>query len=145
SQRDDGQLAVCFLDLDGFKLVNDTYGHKVGDLLLKKVAEKLTRCVPKDCVVRLGGDEFVIVLRDVASREAVSALLQELIDSINTAVCIEGQECSVGVSVGVGLVPEDGASLEELVQVADEAMYDVKRDGKNGFAFRRQLSEGTAA
>lgn len=145
AHRGGAQLAVCFLDLDGFKLVNDTYGHKVGDLLLKKVAEKLTRSVPRDCVVRLGGDEFVIVLRDVASREAVTHLLQELMQSINTAVCIEGQDCSVGVSVGVGMFPEDGASLEELVQVADEAMYDVKREGKNDFAFRRKLSKENAA
>lgn len=138
------QLAVCFLDLDGFKQVNDTYGHRVGDLLLKKVAEKLVRYVPEECVVRLGGDEFVVVMRDVCSREDVAEALSRLIANINSPVLIEGQDCAVGVSVGVSIFPQDGGTLEELVQVADEAMYDVKRDGKNGFAFNPQTEDEAA-
>ncbi|UZP67007.1 sensor domain-containing diguanylate cyclase [Desulfovibrio mangrovi] len=145
AQREGSQLAVCFLDLDGFKLVNDTYGHKAGDLLLKKVAEKLTRSVPRTCAIRLGGDEFVIVMRDIRSREEVGSQVRGLIDNINMPVCIEGQDCSVGVSVGVSLFPEDGNTVEELVQVADNAMYDVKREGKNNFAFSENASETDAA
>ncbi len=142
AKRQGDQLAVCFLDLDGFKKVNDTFGHRVGDLLLKKVAEKLVRYVPEECVVRLGGDEFVLVMRNVGGREDVAAALGRLVENINSPVVIEGQDCAVGVSVGVSFFPQDGRTLEELVQVADEAMYDVKRDGKNGFAFNQQ---GTSA
>ncbi|GFM37783.1 sensor domain-containing diguanylate cyclase [Desulfovibrio psychrotolerans] len=144
TQQKGKQLAVCFLDLDGFKQVNDTYGHRVGDLLLKKVAEKLVRYVPEECVVRLGGDEFVVVMRDVCSREDVAEALSRLIANINSPVLIEGQDCAVGVSVGVSIFPQDGGTLEELVQVADEAMYDVKRDGKNGFAFNPQTEDEAA-
>lgn len=135
SQCHGKKLAVCFLDLDGFKQVNDTFGHRVGDLLLKKVAEKLTRYVPEECVIRLGGDEFVVVMRDIRSRAEVADLLHGLIGAINDPVLIEGQDCAVGVSVGVSIFPEDANTLEDLVQIADEAMYDVKRDGKNNFAF----------
>ncbi len=135
------QVAVCFLDLDGFKQVNDTFGHKVGDQLLKKVAERLLECVPQqDGVVRLGGDEFVLVLRNVCSRDGLSELLRELIASVNSPASIEGRECSVGVSVGVSFFPEDGATLDELVQAADDAMYGVKRGGKNNFSFHLPAS-----
>lgn len=144
SQQHGNQLAVCFLDLDGFKRINDTYGHKVGDLVLKKIAEKLSRSVPKECVIRLGGDEFVVVMRDIGSREDVSGILKNLIESINTPVTIEGQDCCVGVSIGVSIFPDDAVTLEELVQIADEAMYDVKRDGKNGFSFTGKVEDAVA-
>ncbi|MEO5332205.1 MAG: diguanylate cyclase [Magnetococcus sp. YQC-5] len=125
------KLALLFIDLDGFKPVNDTYGHEVGDLLLIRVAEVLQKTVRHDDVVaRQGGDEFVIMIgiREMADAELVA---NKLVKLLSTPQMIANHEIHFGASIGVALFPEDGLEPDELLHRADEGMYAAKRAGKN--------------
>ncbi|MEE7625555.1 sensor domain-containing diguanylate cyclase [Methylobacter sp. Wu8] len=125
--RNNTQFAVLFLDLDKFKPVNDLFGHKVGDRLLQKVADRLTRSVREtDTVTRLGGDEFVILLENVSNREMVEKLLNQIIDTISNAYRIDDYDIEIGVSAGIGLYPGDGTDAKTLLHHADTAMYERK-------------------
>jgi diguanylate cyclase (GGDEF)-like protein len=124
-----------FLDLDGFKKVNDTLGHDAGDLLLKQVAARLQAQVRNtDTVARLGGDEFTIILsiRDRADAEQVA---EKLLSAIRAPYNLNGQEANVGTSIGIALFPQDGGQAAELVRKADAAMYEAKQAGKNTYRF----------
>jgi diguanylate cyclase (GGDEF)-like protein len=130
------RLAVAFLDLDGFKLVNDTYGHLCGDKLLKHISSLLQQNVgPDDIVARMGGDEFVIVRFDSHVRESVETLSRNLIEAIRAPVMIDGQEMRVGVSIGVAIYPKDGATQPELFRKADIALYRAKGEGRGTWRF----------
>lgn len=121
-------LAVLFLDLDGFKPINDTYGHAAGDELLRIVARRLARAVRReDTVGRIGGDEFACLLDGLATREPALLLATKLRDVVRAPCRIGGRGLSVGVSIGVALCPEDGNSPEELLLKSDMAMYRAKR------------------
>jgi diguanylate cyclase (GGDEF)-like protein/PAS domain S-box-containing protein len=146
------RVGVLFLDLDRFKVINDSLGHHVGDALLKSVARRLLETVrPGDTVSRLGGDEFVVVLRDVADGDEVLALVERLAPVIRRAHDIDGNELHVSCSVGIALYPEDGADIDELMRHADVAMYQSKAGGRdtarfftpemNERAHRRQVIE----
>jgi diguanylate cyclase (GGDEF)-like protein len=126
-------LALLFLDLDGFKTVNDTYGHACGDRLLKMVANRLRRVVrPTDLVARIGGDEF-LVCADGLAREQALELGRRLINEVATSYDLgEGISTKVGVSVGVAIAPEHGTDFTTLVEVADTALYEAKSQGKMG-------------
>lgn len=133
AQRTKRLLAVCFIDLDGFKAVNDRYGHSAGDHLLRVVASRLQACVRgNDTVARLGGDEFVLVLGNLQNREECEAILQRVLDLVATPVPMFGEPAPrVSGSIGVALYPVDGDDPERLMALADAAMYRAKRAGRN--------------
>lgn len=129
-------LAICFLDLDEFKYVNDQFGHKVGDLTLQCVADRLRNIIRvKDSVVRLGGDEFLLLLGGFQTRTQVEALLTRIILTLQGPVRIGGSQVSVGASIGVTLFPFDNGEVSSLLEHADQAMYQAKMDGKNCWKF----------
>lgn len=130
-QRTGRRVAVCFLDLDGFKAVNDHKGHAVGDRTLVAVAERITGAVrASDTVARIAGDEFVVLLRDLAAPEDVHRSARALIDALDGPLVLEGVgELDIGASIGVAVAPEDGDTPEALLQAADQAMYRAKRAG----------------
>lgn len=131
--------ALLLLDLDNFKEINDTFGHKTGDEVLQRFAQTLRRSVrTSDLVVRIGGDEVAVFLRDVGTRENVSKCVKKIFMRIMTETFITDDDFDVGASMGVAVSPADGSTFSELYERADEALYRVKRDGKNGFAFFRR-------
>jgi len=134
--------ALLFVDLDGFKQVNDTLGHDQGDELLRQVALRLEQTVRKeDTVGRLGGDEFVILLRDVENAEHVKAITRTVLAVLCQPFSLhEHQQAHIGGSIGIALYPVDGYDPEELVKRADHAMYEAKHNGKQQFAFSRSES-----
>jgi diguanylate cyclase (GGDEF)-like protein/PAS domain S-box-containing protein len=128
-------VAVAFLDLDNFKLVNDSLGHATGDQLLRRVAERLTQSLrATDTVARLGGDEFVLVMQ-YAGRDQIPSHLHRLLQAIASPFAIEGREVYVTFSVGVAVYPEDGRDPDILLRNADAAMYQAKAQGRNNFQF----------
>jgi diguanylate cyclase (GGDEF)-like protein/PAS domain S-box-containing protein len=125
--RTGGSTGVLFLDLDGFKDVNDRHGHAVGDAVLRAVADRLTAGVrPADTVARLGGDEFVVLVEGATS-EGMAALVARLSEAVQAPLTIRGSTLDVGVSVGLALATEGVADPASLVAEADKRMYDVKR------------------
>lgn len=134
----DAPLAVACIDLDGFKQINDAYGHQSGDEVLVACAERMRAAVRRssDLVARLGGDEFLIALRDVGSDDAVLVqVMQNLLDGLSQPIRLtSGEEVRVGVSIGVALMPTHSTEPSALVRAADEALYHVKRNGKQAFA-----------
>ncbi|MCZ6853457.1 MAG: EAL domain-containing protein, partial [Gammaproteobacteria bacterium] len=136
ARRNKRKLAVMFLDLDRFKLVNDTLGHSMGDRLLKAVANRLQSCLRRgDTLSRFGGDEFTLLLPEVRTRDDVVVISSKILDSLNSPFIIDGHELFVGASIGISMYPEAGDSEETLIQNADIAMYHVKGRGKNGYQF----------
>ena len=136
AQRSGRRVAVLFIDLDRFKLVNDSLGHAAGDELLKVVATRLQACVRRsDTLARLGGDEFTILLPDLTDAEDAALIAQKVIDELRRPLVVGGQEIRPTASIGIGLYPDDGTEAESLVKHADIAMYHVKARGKDGYAF----------
>jgi diguanylate cyclase (GGDEF)-like protein/PAS domain S-box-containing protein len=136
AQRHERGVAVVFIDLDGFKNVNDSLGHSVGDRLLGVVAERLTRCTrTSDTVARHGGDEFVIVLTDTIDEKSLIGWMERARQMISEPVMIDGTELYVGCSMGASVFPQDGNDAETLLKKADVAMYRAKELGRNTFQF----------
>ncbi|WP_246089030.1 sensor domain-containing protein [Paraburkholderia guartelaensis] len=136
AQRHDSGVAVVFIDLDGFKNVNDSLGHSVGDRLLGVVAERLQRCTrTTDTVARHGGDEFVIVLTDTIDEKSLIGWMERARSLISEPVWIDGTELYVGCSMGASVYPQDGNDAETLMKKADVAMYRAKDMGRNTFQF----------
>jgi diguanylate cyclase (GGDEF)-like protein len=132
SDRHGHRLAVCFLDLDGFKEVNDRYGHDAGDELLCQVARRLEAGVrANETVARLGGDEFVILLTGFSDHASCEEILQRLLTDVGRPVQIGAHSVQVQASMGVALYPSRGRSADSLLDHADQAMYRAKRAGKN--------------
>jgi diguanylate cyclase (GGDEF)-like protein/PAS domain S-box-containing protein len=135
ARRNKTQLAVLFIDLDRFKLVNDTLGHPVGDELLRQAAGRLKACLRRgDTLARLGGDEFTLVLPEVRPAD-VETIAQKCLACLQQAFQLGGNEVHISASIGSATYPADGETLDELVRHADIAMYQVKARGKNGHAF----------
>jgi diguanylate cyclase (GGDEF)-like protein len=133
--RTEGHFALMFIDLDGFKTINDSLGHHVGDLLLMEIAERLSGAVrAQDTVARLGGDEFVI-LADLSSPEDAISVAAKILDTIAQSVWIDKSELRVSASIGIAIYPEDGKDRHDLMVNADAAMYFTKRSGRNGYNF----------
>ena len=131
-RRSASAMAVIYLDLDGFKAVNDTWGHGVGDLLLKGVSQRLVAAVrAEDTVARLGGDEFMIALFAVKGASDAVQVAQKLIQALGLPFVLEGHEVLVTASAGLALYPDAGEDVETLVKHADLALYQAKRQGKN--------------
>jgi diguanylate cyclase (GGDEF)-like protein/PAS domain S-box-containing protein len=136
AKRRSAPLAVLFIDLDGFKAVNDTLGHAGGDALLKEVAQRLESTVRSgDTVSRLSGDEFAIVLGDLARLDDAALVAQKVIDRLAATAMIGGKEVFVTASVGIAAFPGDGDDAETLLGAADAAMYRAKQSGRNAFQF----------
>ncbi|MBA43493.1 MAG: hypothetical protein CMF62_05745 [Magnetococcales bacterium] len=128
------KVGLMFLDLDGFKPINDTYGHDAGDILLKEVAQRLQDCVRNtDTVSRLGGDEFTIVLSSIKDVNDVQTVAQKVIDSINQPFQIGDADVKAGTSIGISTYPQNGSTAVELIKASDTAMYQAKKTGKNRF------------
>ncbi|HVN55654.1 MAG TPA: diguanylate cyclase [Anaerolineaceae bacterium] len=129
-------IAVLFIDLDGFKNINDTFGHEIGDQLLQAVADRLQESVPSGAIVsRIGGDEFTIILNPIAAPTEASRAAMELIESISRPYHLDETVAQITASIGISIYPGDGDNAESLLQRADKAMYQVKESGKNGYAF----------
>lgn len=136
TRRDDHAMAMLCLDLDRFKQVNDTLGHSVGDALLREVAERLRANVRDgDTVARLGGDEFAVVLARIAHSDEAGTLAQRLVQVMSEPFDLDGGRVTIGVSVGVALAPDDTAQPDELLKMADLALYRAKSDGRGTFRF----------
>jgi diguanylate cyclase (GGDEF)-like protein len=128
------EVALLFLDLDGFKAVNDTLGHDIGDMLLQEVAHRLSACVREsDTVARMGGDEFTTILPDIYQREDATIVAQKILASLVQPFIIAGHSLSVTASIGLSLYPSDTTDMEELIRQADHAMYHAKESGKNQY------------
>lgn len=136
AHRYHGRLALLFADLDGFKGVNDNLGHHAGDQLLQAVAHRLTSCVREsDTVARLGGDEFIIMLDDLKSWEEPGIVARKLLAAFGAPFRISDTHCSIGISIGISIYPDDADKPQPLISLADFAMYEAKRGGKNTFKY----------
>ncbi len=130
-------LAVLFIDLDRFKVINDTLGHEAGDVLLREISARLRECLrAADVVARLGGDEFVVLLHEVDQQRA-AAVSRDILAVVTKPVVILGQECRVTASIGICLHPDGGQDDQSIMKNADMAMYLAKEEGKNNFQFYR--------
>jgi diguanylate cyclase (GGDEF)-like protein/PAS domain S-box-containing protein len=129
-------VALLFLDLDGFKSINDTFGHNVGDLLLKTVASRLKKCLRgSDTISRLGGDEFTVILPAIPGREEAAKVAEKICDAMMEPFILEEHTVSVTTSIGISLYPIDGQDPDILVKNSDTAMYRAKECGKNQYQF----------
>ena len=136
SKRDGRKFALFFIDLDGFKQVNDSLGHAAGDLLLQQTAQRLVDCVrSSDTVARLAGDEFTCIVQGIHNHVDASMVAQKILERLAVPFDLDGDSAEVRGSVGIGIYPDDGADGPALLKAADEAMYRVKRRGKNSFEF----------
>lgn len=134
------KLAVIFLDLDGFKPVNDTYGHEVGDELLRLLAKEMqTALREEDTLARIGGDEFVGVITDISMDEECMAVLERLVNAISTPFVIQKIQIQVSASIGISFYPDDGTDSDILIRNADQAMYVAKQSGKNQYRFFKSI------
>ncbi|WP_301276100.1 EAL domain-containing protein [Dechloromonas sp.] len=136
ARRDGGRVAVMFIDLDRFKLINDTLGHHVGDLLLIDVANRLRDAVrDSDVVARLGGDEFVVMLTAIENSSGVALVAEKLVKAVGELYVIEGHDLYITPSIGIAIFPTDGGDGDVLMKNADAAMYHAKNAGRNNFQF----------
>ncbi len=136
AKRTGKTLALIFLDLDGFKLINDTLGHQVGDALITEVAKRLREVVRlEDTVARLGGDEFTLLLEDLENPQDASKIAKKILDVITMPFLLEGREIVITTSIGISTYPEDGKDIATLLKHADTAMYRAKELGRNNYQF----------
>jgi diguanylate cyclase (GGDEF)-like protein len=139
AERQEAHLALMFIDLDGFKLINDTHGHTVGDQVLKLVAQRLLEEVRQsDLVGRLGGDEFMLLFTDCPDQENAGAIAQKLIAGLSEPYQVGDIQVNIGASIGIALFPDNGMEVDSLIGLADAAMYDAKRAGRNGYRFAKK-------
>jgi diguanylate cyclase (GGDEF)-like protein len=132
ARRNGRMIALLYIDLDGFKLVNDSLGHPIGDSLLAQVAARLqTRVRRSDTLARLGGDEFTVILESLHAKEEAALAAKSLLNVLTPPFSVDGHQLTIGASVGISVFPENGKDADELMQQADSAMYAAKRDGKN--------------
>lgn len=138
TKRAKSTMAVCFLDIDNFKTINDTYGHHIGDLLLRTVAKKMRKCIRDiDTIARFGGDEFALILSCLHGENAVIKVVEKLIGLFSKGFLIENCNLTVTLSIGISLYPKDGK--HDLLKKADRAMYHVKKNGKNNYIFFNEM------
>ncbi|QID17239.1 EAL domain-containing protein [Nitrogeniibacter mangrovi] len=134
ARHDGSTLALLFIDLDRFKDVNDTLGHRTGDLLLAAAGQRIQACLqPGDTVARWSGDEFIAALPEVGSADTAGRIAQRILDTLAAPFVLDGQPTTVTASVGMALFPDDGDSVETLMSYADQGMYIAKTAGRNGF------------
>jgi diguanylate cyclase (GGDEF)-like protein len=145
ARRERERVGVLFVDLDNFKVVNDTLGHNVGDMLLKTVADRITSALRgSDCVCRIGGDEFAIVLQGLPGQNEAAVVAGKVLNELAQPVWVNDSEIYIGASIGIGVFPDDAADVNALLRCADVAMYYAKSRGKNNFQLFQQDMEGKA-
>jgi diguanylate cyclase (GGDEF)-like protein len=136
AQRVKRRLAVMFLDFDDFKMVNDNHGHGMGDLFLREMGQKLKSAIrEEDTLARLGGDEFILVLPELLDREDAVTLAEKLVELGREPLDLDGKEIKSSFSIGISLYPDNGDDYETLLKKADEALYQAKRNGRDGYHF----------
>ncbi len=151
SKRRKNVFALLFLDLDQFKRINDTYGHHVGDMLLKNVSENLQKCIrssdvatgpagndSSSLIARLGGDEFIVLLSDIKEPENAAIVARKILQAMPDSYVLDEREISVTSSIGISIFPADGQDVEELLKHADSAMYHAKQTGRNNYQFYKE-------
>ncbi|MEH6492601.1 sensor domain-containing protein [Halopseudomonas sp.] len=142
AQRDALRLAVLYLDMDNFKQINDTFGHGIGDQLLREVAQRLRKCVREsDTVGRLGGDEFAIVLDNISRPDDAAMVANKIVDALSANYLIDGKLLHSSPSVGIAVYPEHGQNDLQLIHLADDAMYRAKRNGGRQHTFAELSDE----
>ena len=145
AQRGHERLAVLFLDLDRFKVINDSLGHTAGDQLLQAVAWRIQSCVREsDTVARLGGDEFTLLLPQLTHSEDAARVAQKILQAVQHPFTVEGRELFITTSVGISLYPEDGEEAETLIKNADTAMYQAKAEGRDNYQLFNALVNAKA-
>ncbi|WP_459874108.1 diguanylate cyclase domain-containing protein, partial [Endothiovibrio diazotrophicus] len=139
AERNDHRVALFFMDLDGFKAVNDRYGHETGDRVLVEVARRLKAAVRKeDLVARMGGDEFTLLIAELERREDALAVADKLIAEVSRPIpCSDGIECKIGLSIGIAFYADDGDRPDQLLSRADDYLYAAKRAGKGCYALAK--------
>ncbi|MEY3866683.1 MAG: hypothetical protein RLZZ338_574 [Cyanobacteriota bacterium] len=136
SRQHQKKLAVCFLDIDHFKKINDTLGHSVGDLLLKNFASRVSQCVRKgDTVARWAGDEFTLIIPEIDLTDDVANIAQRILDVLKNPFDVDGNQLHISSSIGIAIYPDDGEGAETLMKNADAALYRVKEKGRNNYQF----------
>ncbi len=136
ARRHDRQIAILFLDIDGFKHINDSLGHPIGDRLLQSIAKRLVECVRvSDTVSRQGGDEFVVLLSDIEQTEGAAVTARRMLEAVAEVHSIDQQDLHVTTSIGVSVYPDDGEDAEALIKNADTAMYQAKENGRQSCQF----------
>jgi diguanylate cyclase (GGDEF)-like protein len=146
ASREDQSVALFFLDLDGFKEVNDVHGHPVGDLLLKTVAQRLENMTREhDTVARLGGDEFVMLISGIADPADAVRPASDALSILSQPYKINDLEVRVTASIGIAFYPGHGNDAESLIAHADRSLYDAKRSGKNRFHLASAIEQSSAA
>lgn len=144
ARRNRQNFALLFLDLDRFKLINDTLGHTMGDLVLQQVAQRILDCLrAEDTLCRFGGDEFALLLPDVESKENVAAVAEKIVKAVRQPFHVKEHELFLSLSIGIALYPKAGETTESLLQSADIAMYHIKANGKDSYCFYRDAMDGT--
>ncbi|KGP64388.1 hypothetical protein EP47_11475 [Legionella norrlandica] len=132
SQRHNRQFAVLFIDVNNFKIINDTYGHKVGDLFLIRLAERLTNSIRnEDFAARIGGDEFVVIISEIENYHSAEIATQKIYKALNTTYSLSGNKIAGSVSIGIACVPKDGKIIDDIIRVADLRMYETKKANNN--------------
>lgn len=136
--RNKKKLAILFIDLDGFKEINDTFGHKAGDMLLQEVSKRILSLVRQsDTVARMGGDEFIVLLNNIECSNNVALVAGKILEIVGKPILLSGHTAKVGCSIGISIFPDHNNDIEKLINYADTAMYEVKKAGKNAYAFHR--------
>jgi diguanylate cyclase (GGDEF)-like protein/PAS domain S-box-containing protein len=136
AQRHEKQVAVLFLDLDAFKHINDSLGHRIGDKLLQSIAKRLVDCArTSDTVSRQGGDEFVVLLSEIAHAEDAATAASRMLQAVSEPHCIDGHDLHITMSIGMSVYPDDGLDAETLIKNADMAMYQAKDDGRQNYQY----------
>lgn len=134
TRRDKGLMAVCYLDLDGFKLINDNFGHDIGDKVLVEIARRIKEAIREgDTVARLGGDEFVVLLLGLQAADECVGSLNRLLKAVSAPMLVSDKSLNISASIGVSLYPGDEQDVDMLLRHADQAMYTAKHEGKNGY------------
>lgn len=144
AQRHSRKFAVLFLDLDKFKEINDTMGHDAGDHVLREIATRLRGCLREtDKMARMGGDEFYVLIEDVSNSSHIREVARKLVEEASRPMQVNGQDCGLGVSIGIAVFPQDGKDAKTLLKNADCAMYEAKESGRNAYRFygRQPLME----
>ena len=134
--------AICFIDIDEFKIINDTYGHDIGDEVINIVAQRIKECIQEDdSLIRLGGDEFLLIAMDMSTILTINKLLQNITQTVNTPMQVDGNIIKLSLSTGIAICPDNGDTSSKLITYADTAMYQAKNKGKNQYTFFKELLE----
>jgi len=142
AERNNGEIALFYVDLDGFKEVNDTYGHAFGDIALAQTAQRMRGVLRKhEMAGRIGGDEFALLITSFAGEQQLVQIVRRVLSALREPILHEGSKASVRASVGIAIYPRDGKNAEELLAHADSAMYQAKRQGAEGYAFYGTVPE----